>query len=117
MQAAGLAAAAAKIAPMPSSTHAARRPAPTIHWHRVGRMALLVVLGVILLLYIRPVVHWVQQRGTAAHTRADLRQLQAEHDRLQLRLRSLSGPTAIDRGARSMGMIKPGERAYVIEGR
>ena len=89
----------------------------TIHWHRVGRVALLAVLAIILALYIRPVVHWVQQRSTAAHSRQDLRQLQAEHDQLQRRLRSLSGPGAIDRAARSMGMVKPGERAYVIEGR
>ena len=95
----------------------AQRPARTIHWHRVGRVALLAVLGIILLLYIRPVVHWIQQRNTAAHSRQDLRDLQAERNQLQRRLRSLSGPTAIDRGARSMGMVKPGERAYVIEGR
>ncbi len=101
---------------MSYSSSAVRRP-PTIHWHRVGRVALLAVLFVILLLYIRPVVHWVQQRNTAAHSRQDLQQLQAERDRLARRLRSLSGPGAIDRGARSMGMIKPGERAYVIEGR
>jgi cell division protein FtsB len=95
----------------------AQGPFRTIHWHRVGRVALLAVLGIILLLYIRPVAHWVQQRATASHSRADLRQLQAERDRLQNRLRSLTGPGAIDRGARSMGMVKPGERAYVIEGR
>jgi cell division protein FtsB len=89
----------------------------TIHWHRVGRVALLGVLFVILLLYIRPVTHWIQQRSTASHSTQDLRQLEAEKARLQTRLRSLSGPSAIDRGARSMGMIKPGERAYVIEGR
>ncbi len=100
---------------MSYSSSAARRP-PTIHWHRVGRVALLAVLFVILLLYIRPVAHWLQQRSTAAHSRQDLQQLQAERDRLQERLRSLSGASAIDRGARSMGMIKPGERAYVIEG-
>ena len=99
------------------SSATANRPLRTIHWHRVGRLALLAVLFVILLLYIRPVVHWVQQRNTAAHSREDLRQLQAEQDRLQRRLRSLSGPGAIDRGARSLGMVKPGERAYVIEGR
>ena len=90
---------------------------PSIHWHRVGRLALLFVLGVILLLYIRPVVHWVQQRTTAEHSRQDLRRLQGEHDRLQTRLRSLSGPGALERNARSMGMVKQGERAYVIEGR
>ena len=94
-----------------------RSPFPGIHWYRVGRIALLAVLFIIVLLYIRPVAHWIQQRNTAAHSQEDLRQLQAEQDRLKLRLRSLSGPGAIDRGARSLGMVKPGERAYVIEDR
>jgi cell division protein FtsB len=102
---------------MASHSSVVRRPANTIHWHRVGRVALLVVLGVIVLLYIRPVHHWIQQRSTAAHSRSDLRALQAEHDRLSRRLHDLAGPGAIDRQARSMGMVKQGERAYVIEGR
>ena len=88
----------------------------TIHWHRVGRIALLAVLGIILLLYIRPVAHWVQQRSTAANSREDLKALQDERNRLETRLRSLTGPGAIDRGARSLGMVKAGERAYVYEG-
>jgi cell division protein FtsB len=94
-----------------------RLPASGIHWHRVGRAALIAVLGVIVLLYIRPVAHYIEQRNTAANTRSDLQQLQAEHDRLKLRLRQLNGPGAIERQARSMGMVKQGERAYVIEGR
>jgi cell division protein FtsB len=102
---------------MASHSSVVRRPVSAIHWHRVGRVALLVVLGVIVLLYIRPVAHWVQQRSTAAHSRADLQALQAEHDRLERRLHDLSGPGAIERQARSMGMVKQGERAYVIEGR
>ena len=100
---------------MASPPTAVRVPAARIHWHRVGRVALLVVLAVILLLYIRPVTHWIQQRSTAAHSRADLQQLQAEHDRLERRLHTLRGPKAIERQARSMGMVKPGERAYVIQ--
>jgi hypothetical protein len=103
---------------MPPASHAVRRPSSgTIHWHRVGRVALLVVLGVILLLYIRPVVHWVQQRNTAAHSRADLQRLQDEHDRLDRRLRALTAPGAVEREARAMGMVKQGERSYVIESR
>ena len=94
-----------------------RRPPTGIHWYRVGRAALLFVLGVIMLLYIRPVVHYIQQRSTAADTRADLQRLRDEHDRLEMRLRELSGPGAIERQARSMGMVKQGERAYVIESR
>ena len=100
-----------------ASPPTARVPLSGIHWHRVGRVALLVVLGVIVLLYIGPVTHWIQQRNTAEHTRADLRQLQAENERLEYRLRQLDGPGAIERQARSMGMVKSGERSYVIEGR
>ena len=94
-----------------------RVPLSGIHWHRVGRVALLVVLGVIVLLYIGPVSTWIQQRDTAAHTREELQQLQAEHDRLKTRLRELNGPGAIERQARSMGMVKSGERSYPLEGR
>jgi cell division protein FtsB len=99
---------------------AAARPRPrarssggtTIHWQKVGRLALLFTLFVIVLLYIRPVAHWIQQRSTAAHSRADLRALQREHDRLEARLRQLSGTGAIEREARKMGMVRRGERPY-----
>jgi cell division protein FtsB len=88
---------------------------PAIQWHKVGRLALLFTLFVIVLLYIRPVAHWVQQRQTAAHSQADLRDMQRERDRLQARLRELSGPGAIEREARQMGMVRRGERPFVIE--
>jgi cell division protein FtsB len=95
--------------------HPRARPRPTIQWQKVGRLALLFVLFVIVLLYIRPVAHWVQQRSTAAHSSADLRDLQREHDRLEARLKQLSGPGSVEREARKMGMVRPGERPFVIE--
>src|SRR4051794_30025612 len=94
---------------------AAARPRSSIQWHKVGRLALLFTLFVIVLLYIRPVAHWVQQRQTAAHSQADLRDLQREHDRLETRLHELSGTGAIERQARRMGMVRDGERPYVVE--
>ena len=102
---------------MASAAAPAARPRPraTIQWQKVGRLALLFVLFVILLLYIRPVSHWVQQRSTAAHSRADLRGLEAEHAKLEARLKQLSGPGAVEREARKMGMVRPGERPFVIE--
>src|SRR5436305_3538046 len=90
------------------------RPGPSIQWQKVGRLALLFTLFVIVLLYIRPVAHWIQQRSTAAHSRADLRDLQREHDRLEGRLRQLSGTGAVEREARKMGMVRQGERPYVV---
>ena len=97
----------------PATRRGAQRP--TIQWHRVGRVALLFTLFVIVLLYIRPVAHWVQQRSTAAHSQADLRDLQREHDRLEARLHQLSGTGSIEREARKMGMVRRGERPYVVE--
>ena len=88
---------------------------PTIQWHRVGRVALLFTLFVIVLLYIRPVAHWLQQRSTAAHSQADLRDLRREHDRLEARLHQLSGTGSIEREARKMGMVRSGERPYAVE--
>jgi cell division protein FtsB len=89
--------------------------ATTIQWHRVGRVALLFTLFVIVLLYIRPVAHWIQQRSTAAHSQADLRDLQRENARLEARLNQLSGTGSIEREARKMGMVRSGERPYVVE--
>ncbi|HEY0633615.1 MAG TPA: septum formation initiator family protein [Thermoleophilaceae bacterium] len=103
---------------MARSAAAARPRGPartTIQWQKVGRLALLFTLFVIVLLYIRPVSHWVQQRSTAAHSQADLRDLQREHDRLEARLRQLSGTGAIEREARNMGMVRRGERPYSFD--
>jgi cell division protein FtsB len=91
------------------------RPRSSIQWQKVGRLALLFTLFVIVLLYIRPVAHWVEQRSTAAHSKADLRDLQRERDRLEARLRQLSGTGAVEREARKMGMVRRGERPYSFQ--
>jgi cell division protein FtsB len=98
-----------------SAAATAQRPRSSIQWQKVGRLALLFTLFVIVLLYIRPVAHWVQQRSTAAHSEADLRALQRENDRLEARLRQLSGTGAVEREARKMGMVREGERPYSFD--
>jgi cell division protein FtsB len=98
---------------------ARRRPAPArrsggIQWDRVGRLALLAVLGIVVLLYIPPITHWFQQRSTAHRSQQQLHQLQAERTRLRTRLHELSGPGAIEREARKLGMTRRDERPYVV---
>ncbi|HKP89863.1 MAG TPA: septum formation initiator family protein [Thermoleophilaceae bacterium] len=85
-----------------------------IRWERVGRVALLGVLVVIVLLYIPPVSHWVQQSRTAARGHEQVRELKRERAQLRARLRELSGPGAVEREARRLGMVEPGERPYVV---
>ena len=87
----------------------------TIRWDRVGRVALLGTLGVILLLYISPAKHWLEQSRTAGHQKQELQSLNAENATLKRRLRGLRNPDTLEAEARRLGMVKEGERSYVIE--
>ena len=102
---------------MPAAA-AARRPAArrtSIRWDRVGRLAMLGTLIVILLLYISPTKHWLQQSSTAGEQRRELQQLTEQNKQLKARVHALKDPGALEQEARRMGMVGTGERAYVIE--
>jgi cell division protein FtsB len=88
----------------------------TIRWDRLGRVALLATLIVILLLYLSPAKHWWQQSRTAGAHREALGELTKENRELKRRVRALRDPGALEREARRLGMVRQGERAYVIEG-
>jgi cell division protein FtsB len=86
-----------------------------IRWDRVGRIALLALLAVVLLLYIAPLRNWLAQSVAANRQQNELRALEREDDRLSTDARELRRDAAIEREARRLGMIKRGERAYVIQ--
>jgi cell division protein FtsB len=86
-----------------------------IRWDRLGRVALLALLGMILLLYVSPAKHWWEQSRTAASQAEELRYLEAEHARLERRAKALSDPDTLELEARRLGMVLVGERAFVIE--
>ena len=73
------------------------------------------VLGVIMLLYVSPASHWVQQSRTAGEQKTELRELTAKNRQLKQRVRELREPGALEREARRLGMVRQGERSYVIE--
>jgi len=85
-----------------------------IRWDRVGRIALLAVLGVIVLLYVSPAKHWLEQSSTRDAQQEELSRLNAEKASLQRKVRAFSDTSSLEREARRLGMIKRGERAYVI---
>ena len=86
-----------------------------IRWDRVGRVALLGTLAVIMVLYISPARHWIEQSRTAREQNGELRELVAKNRQLKRRVRDLRTPGALEREARRLGMVRRGERAYVIE--
>ena len=87
-----------------------------IRWDRVGRIALLCVLAFVLYLYIGPARTWVATYGEAKERRAQVAELRERNSELRARQRELRRPSALEREARRLGMVKAGERAYVVEG-
>ncbi len=94
----------------------APRRRTSIRWDRLGRLALLGTLFVILLLYISPAKHWWEQSRTSNAQEQELEDLTEENRGLKERVRALRDPGALEREARRLGMVRQGERAYVIEG-
>jgi cell division protein FtsB len=88
---------------------------PNIRWDRLGRVFLLGVLFMILLMYVGPLTRWVTQKNTAKVDAGELHQLEATNSELKAKLKSLHSPQALELRARRLGMVKQGERAFVIE--
>jgi cell division protein FtsB len=105
--------AAANAADVSAYARAAARP--NIRWDRLGRVFLLAVLFVIMLMYVSPLTRWVTQKSTAKQDAAELRQLESTNTLLKSQIRSLQSPQALELRARGLGMVKQGERAFVIE--
>jgi cell division protein FtsB len=101
---------------MPKGDRMQTRRRTSIRWDRLSRLALLATLFVILLLYISPAKHWWQQSRTSNAHEEELDELKDENRVLQERVRALRDPGALERQARRLGMVRQGERAYVIEG-
>ena len=87
-----------------------------IRWDRLGRWALIAVLGFVLYLYIGPLATWVSTYKEAGRKRAEVAALKEQNRRLQERRAELRDPSALEREARRLGMVKAGEKSYVIEG-
>jgi cell division protein FtsB len=104
-------------APSVRST-APRRPASgsPIRWDRVGRVALLVVLAGLVLLYVGPARSYISTFKESKARRAEVLSLERENSKLLGRRAALGRPDAVEREARRLGMVKPGERAYVVRG-
>ena len=103
---------------MASASHAARRRIARggVRWDRVGRVALLLVLGLILLLYLGPARSFYSTWQDSHAKRDEVRRLAAENSRLDARRRALTDPRTLEAEARKLGMVLPTERAYVVKG-
>ena len=88
-----------------------------VRWDRVGRIALLLLLAAVVALYVQParslrldVARLQRQAAGADAAAARARAL------LSRRARALREPRTIETEARRLGMVRPGERPYVVSG-
>ena len=89
--------------------------ATRIRWDRLGRWALIFVFAFVMYLYIGPAVKWVSTYKQAGEKRAEVQALRARNDTLKDRRHELRDKTALEQEARRLGMVKAGEKAYVVE--
>ena len=69
-----------------------------------------------LYLYIGPTKTWVSTWREAGEKREEVATLRAENERLRARRDALKRQSSLEREARRLGMVKAGERMYIVEG-
>jgi cell division protein FtsB len=93
-----------------------RQAAERVRWDRVGRVALLVTLGIVVCLYIQPALSifntWRAERQQANV----VHQLLSSNAALERQVKSLNRTSTIITDARALGMVRSGEKPYVVLG-
>ncbi|HST41892.1 MAG TPA: septum formation initiator family protein [Conexibacter sp.] len=87
-----------------------------VRWDRVGRVALLLLLVGVVALYVQPARSYVSTWSDSNAKHEQLRQLETENEALRARARALREPRTVETEARRLGMVRPGERPYVVSG-
>ena len=98
---------------MPKAKRRASRPrrrVPILRW------AALATLAVVALLYYRPLKSYVETRGALEERQGEVAQLRAKRDELARRLEEADAPDELARRARRLGLVKPGERLFIVKG-
>lgn len=91
-------------------------PIVRVRWDRVGRVSLLIVLAVVLGLYVNQALSYFSVRTQADQEQATALALERQNHRLAAEQQLLQEPATVQRDARQLGMVRRGERSYVITG-
>jgi cell division protein FtsB len=71
---------------------------------------------VVAALYVKQGLSLLSTHAQAAQQLTIVHRLQRENARLERQRASLNDPATIERDARALGMVRPGERPYVVTG-
>lgn len=77
-------------------------------------VALLLILGLLGAMAIEPTRQLIEQRERIDGMSEDLSQIQRSNRRLDARIGRLKDPDFLEQRARDIGLVRPGETAYVV---
>jgi hypothetical protein len=83
---------------------------------RRGRLVLVGALAVVGFLYYRPLHAYFDTKHALTARRADVRSLESQKRLLERRLSVTTSPAALELEARRLGLVKPGERLFIVQG-
>ena len=83
---------------------------------RPTRLLALGGLAVAGLLYWQPLNSYLHARDVLDRREAEVAKLQRQQQQLQARLATVESGSGLAREARRLGLVKPGERLYIVRG-
>ena len=97
----------------PHGARRSRRPP-----RRRLRLRWLALAGVVFIcfLYYQPVRSYLETRAAVDERRAEVELLEEERRVLERRLEQSTSPDVLLRQARRLGLVRPGERLYIVKG-
>jgi cell division protein FtsB len=87
-----------------------------IRWDKVGRVALLLVLLVVVGVYVQQGLSLLSVKNQADQQRGIVQRLITQNKQLARQQKALNDPATIRADARELGMVMQGERPYVVTG-
>ena len=87
-----------------------------MRWDRLGRLAMLGVLGALLFLYLSAGISLLSTWSEARHAAGDVAGLRREYHVLNAQHAQLESPVWLESQARRLGWVFPGEHQYIIRG-
>jgi hypothetical protein len=93
-----------------------RKTAPRIGRRRLRLLWAIGLVGVAVYLYYRPIASYVETRNDLTTRRAEVETLGLVRAELELRLMNSTSVESLEREARRINYVKPGERLFVVKG-
>jgi cell division protein FtsB len=87
-----------------------------VRWDRLGRSAMLCVMVALAYLYLSAGLRLFSAWGESKRDNAQARVLEGQNRTLEQQHATLASPGMVQAEARRLGMIRPGEQAYIVSG-